>query len=267
VIAAGALGVGTQAASAASGAGGMSSHERPVVQQAVCVDNGSTRCSGGELLKLRGEALADVQLVIFRGRSGRQDDQVATPEAASPHRVVVQVPASAQSGLVQVRSKLAGVSRRGPRLRILPLPVAPALVAAGTGTFPIAGAHKFGTAPANVFQGPGGHMGQDVFAACGTPLVAARAGTVQKVDYQSRAGNYVVIDLPDGRSEAYMHLREPAIVAEGQAVGAGQPIGEVGDTGDAVGCHLHFELWTAPGWYEGGEAVDPLPELKSLPGA
>ena len=29
-----------------------------------------------------------------------------------------------------------------------------------------------------------------------------------------------------------------------------------------VGCHLHFEEWTAPGWYDGGHPVDPLPDLK-----
>ena len=37
----------------------------------------------------------------------------------------------------------------------------------------------------------------------------------------------------------------------------------VGDTGDATACHLHFEIWTAPGWYEGGSPIDPLPYLKS----
>jgi len=43
----------------------------------------------------------------------------------------------------------------------------------------------------------------------------------------------------------------------------GQAIGNVGDTGDAHGCHLHFELWSAPGWYTGGAAVDPLAFLKA----
>ena len=59
-----------------------------------------------------------------------------------------------------------------------------------------------------------------------------------------------------------MHMREPARVTAGQSVTTGQSIGRVGDTGDAEGCHLHFELWTAPGWYSGGHPIDPLPTLK-----
>jgi len=34
-------------------------------------------------------------------------------------------------------------------------------------------------------------------------------------------------------------------------------IGSGGDTGDANGCHLHFELWSGPGWYTGGAPLDP----------
>ena len=39
--------------------------------------------------------------------------------------------------------------------------------------------------------------------------------------------------------------------------------GSSAQTGDADGCHLHFEIWTAPGWYSGGAPIDPLPTLRS----
>ena len=65
-----------------------------------------------------------------------------------------------------------------------------------------------------------------------------------------------------GVDYAYMHLRQRAAVRLGDRVYTGQEIGEVGDTGDAAGCHLHFEEWSAPGWYDGGRPVDPLPDLK-----
>jgi murein DD-endopeptidase MepM/ murein hydrolase activator NlpD len=131
--------------------------------------------------------------------------------------------------------------------------------------FPVLGAHDFGSSGARFGAGRTGHthQGQDVMAKCGVPLVAARGGRVRYSGYQGSAGNYLVIDgKGTGFDTAYMHLLEPSPLRGGDVVRTGQPIGLVGETGNAAGCHLHFEIWTAPGWYEGGSPVDPLPYLQ-----
>jgi murein DD-endopeptidase MepM/ murein hydrolase activator NlpD len=131
--------------------------------------------------------------------------------------------------------------------------------------FPILGAHEFSLGGGRFGAARSGHthQGQDVMAACGTPLLAARGGVVQYSEYEANAGNYVVID---GKGTAndfmYAHLAEPSPLQAGDTVRTGQPIGIVGDTGDASACHLHFEIWGAPGWYEGGSPFDPLPYLE-----
>jgi hypothetical protein len=129
--------------------------------------------------------------------------------------------------------------------------------------FPIAGPHTYGDG-FGVARGGHVHQGVDVMAACGTPLLAAHGGTVKFAGTQALAGNYLVIATDDGAGDhVYMHLRDAALVKKGDAVATGQPIGFVGRTGDATACHLHFELWPAPGWYTGGQPVDPMPSLKA----
>jgi len=131
--------------------------------------------------------------------------------------------------------------------------------------FPILGPHDYGGAAGRFGAARSGHTheGQDVMAKCGTPLIAARGGHVQYSDFQGAAGNYLVIDgKGTGYDFAYMHLLEPSPLKAGMTVRTGEPIGLVGQTGDATACHLHFEIWTAPGWYEGGSPIDPLPFLK-----
>jgi murein DD-endopeptidase MepM/ murein hydrolase activator NlpD len=127
--------------------------------------------------------------------------------------------------------------------------------------FPIRGPHYYGEHAAR-FGGGRGHQGHDTFAACGTPLVAARGGVVKFKQYHSAAGHYIVIDGErTGIDYTYMHLRDAALVDAGDRVRTGQLIGYVGQTGRASGCHLHFEMWSAPGWYDGGKPFDPLPSL------
>lgn len=132
--------------------------------------------------------------------------------------------------------------------------------------FPVPGSHNFGGAGARFGAPRSGHIhqGQDVPAACGEPLSVVETGQVKVNAYQaSGAGNYVVIHGGlTGTDFVYMHLQAASPVPVGTAVYAGQQIGNVGATGDAQGCHLHFERWSAPGWFVGGAAYDPLPELQ-----
>lgn len=254
------------AAEQVAGTGG-AGFEKPSVTALSCDDGHAEQCPRGSLLKLKGSGLEKTRVVRFLGGKGRKDDRTAKPISRSPHRVVVEVPDAARTGAVN--AVLKGAVLRGPTLTVLPTPKAEDIVSGGTtpvaqerGVFPVAGKHSFGTF-VNTFGGGRGHQGQDVLAKCGVPVLAGLGGTVYTVDVQSAAGNYVVINANDGTSQAYMHLIKPSKLDKGDRVVAGDLIGNIGQTGHATTCHLHFELWTAPGWYQGGEAIDPLPLLKS----
>jgi murein DD-endopeptidase MepM/ murein hydrolase activator NlpD len=171
---------------------------------------------------------------------------IAQPEG----RYVFQVSASMAGGAARAAQASAPTPRRESFWLV-------------RNVFPIAGPHTYGD-PFGVQRAGHVHQGQDVMAACGTPLVAVHSGKVKFVGTQALAGNYIVISSDDDTADyTYMHLRDRALVAKGATVATGQPIGYVGRTGDATACHLHFELWPAPGWYTGGEAVDPGPTLKA----
>ena len=133
--------------------------------------------------------------------------------------------------------------------------------------FPVAGAFSWGGADGRFGAPRSGHahQGQDLSAAEGTPVVAPVAGVVQTVQYQaSGAGHYVVLDGDDeDRDYVFMHLRSGSIpVRVGQRVAGGGRIGEVGNTGRSFGAHLHFEIWAAGGWFDGGRPIDPQPLLR-----
>ena len=132
--------------------------------------------------------------------------------------------------------------------------------------FPVRGKHNFGQGGARFGAGRAGHSheGQDVMSKCGTPLIAARGGVVKAKKFQSAAGYYLIIDGEGtGTDYGYMHMAAPSAYSIGDRVYTGDQIGVVGDTGDATACHLHFEEWSAPGWYSGGHPFDPLADLRA----
>lgn len=129
--------------------------------------------------------------------------------------------------------------------------------------FPVQGAH--GTRGAvGAYHAPrdGGriHEGFDITAACGTPLVAVRNGRVLRQGYDPVLyGNYLLIHGEgERRSYFYAHMVRPARVRKGERVWEGEPVGAVGETGNArgLGCHLHFEI------HVHGVAINPEPELR-----
>jgi hypothetical protein len=187
--------------------------------------------------------LGTAQTVVWRGKAAG----VVVPDGRYAFRLTAR-----SGGGAQARSSQAADSRDAFEFR--------------RHIFPVRGRHDFGQAGARFGTGRAGHshQGQDLFAACGTPLVAARGGVVKFRQYHAAAGHYLVID-GDGADldYVYMHLQGPPPFGTGERVYTGQAIGAVGDSGNAAGCHLHFELWSAPGWYAGGRPFDPLPELKA----
>lgn len=258
---------------ASAATGGMAAAESPSIETVRCVANAAVTCPApttvphGGQVQIQGASLNEVRTVTFRGGAGRRDDVTVKARHVRPTHVEASVPRRAQTGKIELRADggLRAVSRSAIAIEP-PAPAATALSAnrAGAQVFPIRGKHDVGQSATNNFGGARNHKGQDMFAACGTPLVAAEGGTVRFAGTQARAGNYAVITGEEsGRDYVYMHMRSVALVATGDAVTTGQPLGEVGDTGNANGCHLHFELWSAPGWYEGGSAMDPLPDVRA----
>jgi murein DD-endopeptidase MepM/ murein hydrolase activator NlpD len=123
------------------------------------------------------------------------------------------------------------------------------------------GAHTFGQGFGVARKGHS-HQGQDIFAPCGSPLISVSAARVIMIGVQGSAGNYLVIrNSALHHDYVYAHMAAPAPLVKGQILTAGQPVGNVGQTGNARGCHLHFELWAGK-YYRGGRAVNPRAALQ-----
>jgi len=153
---------------------------------------------------------------------------------------------------------------------------APVAVSAGDLVVPVAGVTPDRLSDTFADARGGGerlHEALDIMAPAGTPVLAAAAGTVEKLFLSAAGGNTIYVRSPDRRTiYYYAHLQsyEPGL-AEGQKVARGQKLGAVGSTGNAdpAAPHLHFAIMrTTPDaqWWDPATAINPYPLLRSSKG-
>jgi murein DD-endopeptidase MepM/ murein hydrolase activator NlpD len=97
------------------------------------------------------------------------------------------------------------------------------------------------------------HWGIDISTNEGNPIVATADGIVIKVQKDKYLGNNVTISHGNGITTVYGHMKDmkTRVVREGQSVKRGEVIGYVGQTGKAVGPHVHYEV------HRDGKPVNP----------
>lgn len=106
------------------------------------------------------------------------------------------------------------------------------------------------------------HVGVDLYAFEGTPVVSPVHGTVVAAGWNDVSGWNVTVQDRRGYRHVMVHLRRPPVVAVGMTVASGQRVGDVGRSGNASGGgpHLHYEIRL------GEDTIDPMEWLNETTG-
>jgi len=115
----------------------------------------------------------------------------------------------------------------------------------------------FGWRPNQDSGGLSLHQGIDIEAPVGTKVVSVLDGVVVSVRQSPTYGLVVEVEHGGGFSTVYGHL-DTALVEVDQTVKRGEAIATVGESGNATGPHLHFEI------RKDGLEVDPMLHLPPL---
>ena len=94
------------------------------------------------------------------------------------------------------------------------------------------------------------HYGWDIAASYGNPIVSTADGIIAKTKKEIIGGNTIIISHGGGFTTVYCHLSR-FNVKPGQKVKRNDIIGYVGQTGKAIGPHVHYEVRV------NGKAVNP----------
>ena len=157
---------------------------------------------------------------------------------------------------------------QGLRERLRTAQVTAQILAAGsdiviTGfVFPVADPHTFASTFGAPRSGGRSHEGNDIFAPMGTPLLASESGVIANVGVGTLGGTKLWVYGESGTQYYYAHLIAYADgIVEGSRVEAGDVVGYVGNTGNAITTppHLHYEIHP-----NGAGPIDPYPLLHAV---
>lgn len=101
----------------------------------------------------------------------------------------------------------------------------------------------------------------DKYGGKNAPIYSCGDGVVYKVEVQPKGGNVIYIKHDNGMVSCYAHLSE-VLVKRGDKVLARQQIGNMGETGEVSGPHLHFGLFTSEDVIYKDSTIDPFEELE-----
>ena len=103
----------------------------------------------------------------------------------------------------------------------------------------------------------GYHTGVDRVCDSNRALVSPANGTVQRNEYNSSYGYYVIITTDEGMSILMAHMKEKSALKVGAKIKAGDPIGTMGSTGNSSAPHLHIEIVNAKTWAYNKNLLNP----------
>jgi murein DD-endopeptidase MepM/ murein hydrolase activator NlpD len=218
--------------------------QRAVWQADLAVNNAIGKSRRAEARLAADEARAEA---AWRGLEQRNTELAALKQdierrlAAARSRLEGQAAASVAAGACPGAVRLDRPEARFSRSWVAPVETYDLSASFGSG----------GTRWANR------HTGQDFAVPVGTPVRSVGAGRVVRVSCGGAYGIQVVVQHAGGYYTQYAHL-SAVTVDQGDRVGAGEWVGQSGNTGNSTGPHLHFEVRVTP---ETGSALDPVPWL------
>ncbi|MEZ4699687.1 MAG: M23 family metallopeptidase [Rhodothermales bacterium] len=192
-------------------------------------------------------------------------DLFEVPEDSSAGLRHVAIADSTNRLIVEAREDLSYVLRLQPELLRGGRYTVDITVDASLG-FPVAGRGRSAVQSLFGADRDGGrrsHEGVDIFAPRGTPVVAISPGYVARIDETTIGGKVIwVRDAMRNQAYYYAHL-DRQLVEPNTRVEAGDTLGTVGNTGNAISTpsHLHFGIYTTR------RAVDPLPYINPMQNA